>query len=596
MLEDFLFFSLYSFSCIASSSTTLKDILILVLSIRTSSSVPQHPYHLRPIPPVTLKGSHKGNGKATARAKMLTSVINRRLLLDRDRMKGFISEHIRELIRIYNVCGVKDERAWDLFYDRILLDPVTTRHLLQFPLMWPHCRSRSSHFREWWAAFRSYMGQMFDTTHDQMNNWRWDNPRDFGDHVDRSNPQTTSSGKIKRTGERFPCYSSDDHRAKIVPPGCRQYKPGDFLAVRPRNSEDIMDEDDEDANWADAGAPCGGRRCHGNVNDNDNGEGEEDMQGGEKRNEKGKGTKDGKGKRKRKGKGNGKRKSIGKQTPGGDDISRAVTLQLQKERYEADSDTEGQLEGVYSEPEASPGVSVSSDDDTDSTAKSDCEYVSEHDFDVDMRMENDVDAPDGVNLDGHVDMERDGDDDEEEDDEEDDEQKEDEEEVEEQDEDEEEDKDGDDGKEPWTMGPEEMVNTSADDVDTMVDDEPTVLPVQRQEVCEHTPRPEPPGPATQPHTPVRPPRPRIPETHTLSGLQFLGLETQQQPRPAALTLREAEAAGNTLDVDLALQLLVKSAAGDSLPDVPLPDVSLPDVTLPDVPLPEACPDGSVGEE
>ena len=54
VLVDFLFFSLYSFSCIASSSTTLKDILILVLSIRTSSSVPQHPYHLRPTPPVTV--------------------------------------------------------------------------------------------------------------------------------------------------------------------------------------------------------------------------------------------------------------------------------------------------------------------------------------------------------------------------------------------------------------------------------------------------------------------------------------------------------------------------------------------------------------
>jgi len=53
VLEDFLFFSLYSFSCIASSSTTLKDIVILVLSIRTSSSVPQHPYHLRPTSPVT---------------------------------------------------------------------------------------------------------------------------------------------------------------------------------------------------------------------------------------------------------------------------------------------------------------------------------------------------------------------------------------------------------------------------------------------------------------------------------------------------------------------------------------------------------------
>ena len=30
VLEDFLFFSLYSFSCIASNSTTLENILILV--------------------------------------------------------------------------------------------------------------------------------------------------------------------------------------------------------------------------------------------------------------------------------------------------------------------------------------------------------------------------------------------------------------------------------------------------------------------------------------------------------------------------------------------------------------------------------------
>jgi len=98
------------------------------------------------------KGSSKGKGKA--RAKMPTSVINRRLSLDRDCIKGFISEHIRGLIRIYNVCGVKDERAWDLFYYIIFLDPVTTRQFSQFQLMLPHRRSRSSSFQEWWAAFR----------------------------------------------------------------------------------------------------------------------------------------------------------------------------------------------------------------------------------------------------------------------------------------------------------------------------------------------------------------------------------------------------------------------------------------------------------
>jgi len=285
------------------------------------------------------KGSSKGTGKA--RAKMPTSVINRRLSLDRDRIMGFISEHICGLIRIYNVSGIKDERAWDLFYDTIFLDPVTTRNFSQFQLMWPHIRSRSSPFREWWAAFRSYMGQMFDKTRDQMNHWRWDNPHAFGDQVDRSNRQTTSSGKVKHTGEHFSWYDSDDLRAKIEPPSCRQYKPGDFLAVRPLNWDEIIDEDDDEEIWADPGAPSGGRSCPGDGHDNDNGEGEEDTQAGEKGTGKGKGTKDVKGKGKGKVKGNGNGQGIVKRTPGGDDISRAVALQLQKERYEADSGTEG---------------------------------------------------------------------------------------------------------------------------------------------------------------------------------------------------------------------------------------------------------------
>jgi len=150
-----------------------------------------------------------------------------------------------------------------------------------------------------------------------------------------------------------------------------------------------------------------------------------------------------------------------------------------------------------------------------------------------------------------------------------------------------------------------MVNTSADDADTMVDDEPTVLPEQGQEMRGHTPRPQPPAPAPRPHTLEPPPRPRTPETNTLSGLEFLGLLTPQKPCPGAPTLQEAEAAGNTLDVDVEQQLRGKLAGGDSLPDVPLPDVPLPDVSLPDVPLPdvplpdvplsEVRPDGSVGE-
>jgi hypothetical protein len=182
--------------------------------------------------------------------------------------------------------------------------------------MWAHRKRRSSPFREWWAAFRSCMGQRFDKTRDQINNWRRENPRSFGDEVDRSNPQTTSSGNVKRTGERFSRYGSDDLRAKIEPRSCRQYKPGDFLVVRQLNWDEIINEDDDDDNWVSPGAPSAGSSRPGDGHDNVDGETEENTQCSEKGTGKGKGTKDGKGKGKAtddgKGKGKGKGKGNGK--------------------------------------------------------------------------------------------------------------------------------------------------------------------------------------------------------------------------------------------------------------------------------------------
>jgi len=60
----------------------------------------------------------------------------------------------------------------------------------------------------------------------------------------------------------------------------------------------------------------------------------------------------------------------------------------------------------------------------------------------------------------------------------------------------------------------------------------------------------------------------------------------RKPFPAVPSLQQAEAAGNTLDLDADQQLLIESAGGDSLPDVPPPDV----------PLPEARPDSLICEE
>jgi len=190
------------------------------------------------------------------------------------------------------------------------------------------------------------MGQMFNITRDQMNNWRWDNPRTLGVQVDQSNLQTTRSGKVKRTCKHSSLYGSEDLRAKVEPPSCQQYKPGDFLAVRPLNWDYIIDDDGDDKNWVDPAARSSGRSCPSDRNDNDDRDGEEDTQGGENGSRKGKSSKDGKSKRKRKateerkekgkGKGKGKWKGIVKQTPGGDDISRAVAVQLQQDMYEAD--------------------------------------------------------------------------------------------------------------------------------------------------------------------------------------------------------------------------------------------------------------------
>jgi hypothetical protein len=100
-------------------------------------------------------GSSKGKGKASA--KMPTSVINQCLSLDQDCRKGFILQHLRGLIRICKVCGVNDERACDICYNIIILDPVTTSHFSQFLLMWLHHRIMSSPFLEMWAAFYLYI-------------------------------------------------------------------------------------------------------------------------------------------------------------------------------------------------------------------------------------------------------------------------------------------------------------------------------------------------------------------------------------------------------------------------------------------------------
>jgi len=308
------------------------------------------------------------------------------------------------------------------------------------------------------------MRQMYDKTSGQMIHWKWDNPHPIREQVDRSKPQTRSSRKFQRTSEGFSGYGSHDLRVKIEQPCWRQYKPRNFIAVILRYWGEMMDEDDDDMNWTDAGAPSGGN----NIDDSHS---EKQTQGSGKGTGKGKGTKDGKGQGKEKamkeGKGKGMGNCTGKgivgKTPGRDDISRAFALQLQKRMYDAHWDMEGYLERVYLELGILPAVWIFWDNGSDSTKKSDSEYYSEHDSDLNMPMEDVVDTQDGFELDGDVDMERDGDKKEEED-------------EEQEEEEDKEDEDEDDGKEPGTIGQGEIVNWFAEGIDPMVDDPQIMLP------------------------------------------------------------------------------------------------------------------------
>jgi hypothetical protein len=142
-----------------------------------------------------------------------------------------------------------------------------------------------------------------------------------------------------------------------------------------------------------------------------------------------------------------------------------------------------------------PALEISSYVDAYSTEESASENNSDQDSDVDMGMENDLDAPDSIDLDSNVDMERDGEDEKEEDEVDDNKEEEDEDEEKDMVEDEEEIKAEDDGKEPRKIGQGEMVNSLADEVCTLLYDQPVVLSEQGQEMGKHTPRPQPAEPA-----------------------------------------------------------------------------------------------------
>jgi hypothetical protein len=129
-----------------------------------------------------------------------------------------------------------------------------------------------------------------------------------------------------------------------------------------------------------------------------------------------------------------------------------------------------------------PAESIASDDDTHWRKESDGKNNLEHNSVRDIPMQDDMVTVDGVDVDCDVHMEIDAANEEAEDEEEEDEKEEDKEKDNEQDDEEEneheeeENEDEDDGNEPRMIDQREMVIISTDNLDTMVDDQPIVLP------------------------------------------------------------------------------------------------------------------------
>ena len=125
--------------------------------------------------------------------------------------KSFMAEHIRALIRIFAIAGIKDAGAVELMFDIMFIDPTTVRHFRQFQGMWRHRRSRQHPYKLWWDTFRVFLRDCFDKTRTQMNHYHQENPPD-PDYFD-------SDDEILSTETWFP------GSPKMNPPSHKQETP-----------------------------------------------------------------------------------------------------------------------------------------------------------------------------------------------------------------------------------------------------------------------------------------------------------------------------------------------------------------------------------
>ena len=82
----------------------------------------------------------------------ISDEISRVLLLEGHR-KTYIADHIRALIRIYGLAGMKSDGMVGLMFDILFIDNTTTDHFGKFQEFWPEYRPSDDldnpEHREW---------------------------------------------------------------------------------------------------------------------------------------------------------------------------------------------------------------------------------------------------------------------------------------------------------------------------------------------------------------------------------------------------------------------------------------------------------------
>jgi hypothetical protein len=170
-----------------------------------------------------------------------TDAIKDTLLLD-GFAKQFMAEHIRGLIWMYAIHGVKDDGAIDLMYDILFMDPVTTRHFRQFQGMWKQRASTQPRHIEWWSGFRAFLRDCFDKTRVQMNRYHKENPPlptdsdsdDSDDDDDDSCDDDSNRGKAHaKKGSWYP------GKPKLNPPSHKHGTPPTIVANVPQKKRKL---------------------------------------------------------------------------------------------------------------------------------------------------------------------------------------------------------------------------------------------------------------------------------------------------------------------------------------------------------------------